>query len=41
MIINDEELDITKLDGYEYEEKYYFIENNREVFNFIEELIKW
>ncbi|WP_145435317.1 hypothetical protein [Staphylococcus hominis] len=40
VIINDEELDITKLDGYEYEEKYYFIENNREVFNFIEEVIR-
>jgi len=38
IVIDDKEIDITKNEGYTYEEELYFEYNNREVFSFLDEV---
>lgn len=38
IVIDDKEIDITKNEGYIYEEELYFEYNNREVFSFLDEV---
>ncbi|RIL18724.1 hypothetical protein BUY97_14250, partial [Staphylococcus gallinarum] len=37
-VIDDKEIDITKNEGYTYEEELYFEYNNKEVFSFLDEV---
>ena len=38
IVIDGKEIDITKNEGYTYEEELYFEYNNREVFSFLDEV---